>query len=235
LPDRDGSPSGPPPGDADDLLGDELAGLVEELAASPMANVAESSDGPAPVPDASRRASEGRLGSLRGMLLRIDERTRAARATRELSDEGARLRCLTFSAAGCRYGVPLANVSEVARVPVPSRLPYVPPWLLGITNLRGHIVPLLDFGPFLSGRPREAGAPGRMVVVHPVGGQVAVAFVVDLVHGIREYARTQVRQPAAAEESGPDRYVSGTCDDEGGPVRLLDVDRLLASDEVKAG
>jgi purine-binding chemotaxis protein CheW len=215
----------------DELLEDALAGLVEELAATAAASPPEGHEAAADAGDAAPDGAE-RLRSLKEMLLRIDERTRAARSSRTAPAE-ASLRCLTFSVTGRRYAVPLTHVTEVGRVPAPVPLPHVAPWLLGLTSLRGHILAMVDLQRFLTGRPRDAQEPGRLVIARSQAGDVVVGLVVDAVHGIREFPRADVGGMPEDGAAGEGRYVRGASRDGDAPVLLLDVEGLLGSDEMK--
>lgn len=84
-----------------------------------------------------------------------------------------------------RYGIELASVREIRRPPRVTPLPESPPWLRGVTNLRGTILAVLDLGVGL-GISTEA-APGagrksRLVVVHEDG--IEAGFCVDEVDGV---------------------------------------------------
>lgn len=152
-------------------------------------------------------------------------------------------RYLVCSIAGRRCALPLANVSEVGRVPATVPLPFVPGWIAGVINLRGHIVSLVDLAVLLSGRPSEA--PARMVVIGTREGDIFAASLVDAVHGIREVDVTTIAPPDEATAAVFGGYVSGIWHDvdEAGepdrvgtaarPVPILDVEQLVGSERVQ--
>ncbi|WP_304508374.1 chemotaxis protein CheW [Anaerotignum sp.] len=51
---------------------------------------------------------------------------------------------LTFISADLVYGIPIENVVEIITSPSITALPMVPPYVLGVINLRGQIVPIID-------------------------------------------------------------------------------------------
>ena len=51
---------------------------------------------------------------------------------------------LTFVCAGVEYGVEILRVQEIKGWDGVTRVPYTPPYLLGVMNLRGVIVPVID-------------------------------------------------------------------------------------------
>jgi purine-binding chemotaxis protein CheW len=78
------------------------------------------------------------------------------------------LRALAIPAGLDLYAVPMDAVREVVRVPVPTRLPTAPGFVLGLFNLRGEIVPLLDT-PALLGLSRIRGWSFVVVVRSSIG------------------------------------------------------------------
>src|SRR4029077_993805 len=55
-------------------------------------------------------------------------------------------RVLVIAFNGAYFAVPMASVRQVLRHPLVTRVPLSPPGLLGVVNVRGEIVPLLDTG-----------------------------------------------------------------------------------------
>jgi purine-binding chemotaxis protein CheW len=55
-------------------------------------------------------------------------------------------RVLVVAVNGAFFAVPMASVHQVLRHPLVTRVPLSPPGLLGVVNVRGEIVPLLDTG-----------------------------------------------------------------------------------------
>jgi purine-binding chemotaxis protein CheW len=53
-------------------------------------------------------------------------------------------RVLVIAANGAFFAVPMATVRQVLRHPLVTRVPLAPAGLLGVVNVRGEIVPLLD-------------------------------------------------------------------------------------------
>lgn len=108
--------------------------------------------------------------------------------------------CLA-SLAGDTFAFDLEAVREVLEVESVTRVPKTPPVLVGLANVRGAIVPLLDLRPLL-GLPVGAPDPAFAVVLRHQGHQVGV-----LVDGVPEICTV----PQEDIEPGPAR------DGEGGP------------------
>ncbi len=72
---------------------------------------------------------------------------------------------VALQVSGAALGVPLGQVNEINRGLDLTPVPCSPSAVLGVVNLRGEIVTLLDLGEILFGRPAVATADSRIVIV----------------------------------------------------------------------
>ena len=96
----------------------------------------------------------------------------------------------TWSGIGFRMGdvrlvAPFGEVSEVLSLPALTKVPSARPWVLGLANVRGTLLPILDLGMFIEGRKTSLGSRTRMMVVSQKG--VMAGLVVDEVFGLRHF------------------------------------------------
>jgi purine-binding chemotaxis protein CheW len=91
-------------------------------------------------------------------------------------------RLLTFRVGDQNYGVPAAQVREVARLPKLTSVPHGPHGLLGVANFRGEVLPVLSATLLLGG---TGGAEERAILVE---GQSPVALAVEQVETIADRA-----------------------------------------------
>jgi chemotaxis signal transduction protein len=96
----------------------------------------------------------------------------------DLGDD-RRERVLVVEVSGVQYGIPVAQTREVVRSPHLVRVPGAPSETLGIVNLRGAVVTVLDLAVILGRGSAEAGA--SIVLIE--NGARLVGFAVD---GVRE-------------------------------------------------
>jgi purine-binding chemotaxis protein CheW len=96
---------------------------------------------------------------------------------------------LTFFVRGEEYAIELTQVREVIPVDVITRVPQLPPAIVGVTNLRGAVVPVLDLSIKLFGEATaidrrtcivlvevdDAGAPAIGIMTEAVGQVLALA------------------------------------------------------------
>lgn len=139
----------------------------------------------------------------------------------------ARRACL-FSLAGLSFVVDVRSACEVAVFDEITPVPRAPRHLIGVANLRGTILPIMDICGALglpeSRRPRSV----RTLVVRD--GSLVVAAVVDSVLGLEPFdAILAPDSPSAVRARAPRQFVSGWLAWAGEIVPVLDVPQLIAA------
>lgn len=131
---------------------------------------------------------------------------------------------LTLTLGSEVYGVDILSVQEIIGLPDLTKLPRSPNHVLGVMNLRGMVVPVIDLR--LKLRLGET-APDPVVVVVRVGEKIMGA-VVDGVNDVIQIDPDQVQE--APDFSGTIKrdYLSGLIRYDEDMVILLAIDRLLA-------
>src|SRR5258707_14452178 len=113
----------------------------------------------------------------------LQARARAlARRPRRASAEGTTLEVLEFRLASERYAVESRLVQEVHPLRDLTPLPCTPPFVLGIVNVRGRILPVLDLKKFFD--LPESGITDIHVVVIVHAGDVELGILADAVAGV---------------------------------------------------
>jgi chemotaxis signal transduction protein len=104
----------------------------------------------------------------------------------------------------------------------------VPAWVLGVANVRGDIVSLVDLGAFLGLDGLPHGRPGRMVVARARPDELTAGLLVDQVRGIQFVPEDRISTASPVE--GPvTPYLRGVAEQGGRLLVFLDLDRLLLS------
>jgi purine-binding chemotaxis protein CheW len=148
----------------------------------------------------------------------------------------ARDRCLLCTVGRTRLALPMAQLRGVEPYEVVTPVPHVPAWVLGVTNVRGTVVGVVDLAGFL-GLGEGPLAGGRLLVCG--AGTRLVAFAVAAARDVLDYAPDTLipvagRGPATAGGRG-ERFVTALVPSEGSVVPLLDLQRLLGDDELVTG
>ncbi|WP_296245902.1 MULTISPECIES: chemotaxis protein CheW [unclassified Psychrobacter] len=133
-------------------------------------------------------------------LLRIADLARARKSDRrggkEFDWQG-----VVFEIGGQRLVAPMGQVSEVLSMPEYTSLPLVKPWMLGIANIRGRLLPLTDLSRFLQVPSRLSQMSQRKVIVIDYHNMFS-GLLVDQVLGIEQFTQDQYRAEAL-EPSSP--------------------------------
>ena len=138
---------------------------------------------------------------------------------------------LTFVCAGEEYGVEILCVQEIKGWEGVTRVPYTPPYLLGVMNLRGVIVPVIDLRARFGLASRSAGSTPVVIVVrvNTEGGEKTAGIVVDAVSEVYAVAPDDIKRTPDLGASRSLACVRGLTNVDHKMVMLLDVDQLVVS------
>jgi purine-binding chemotaxis protein CheW len=138
---------------------------------------------------------------------------------------------LTFVCAGEEYGVEILRVQEIKGWEGVTRVPYTPAYLLGVMNLRGVIVPVIDLRTRFGLAPRSADGSTVVIVVrvHSARGEKTAGIVVDAVSEVYGVADEDVKDAPELGSVADAACVRGLTNVDGKMVMLLDIDKLVNS------
>lgn len=154
-----------------------------------------------------------------------------AHTTQAPTDAGhGALQCLAFRLGGQDYGIPILHVQEIRERSRLTALPHSPPYIQGVLNLRGAVVPVIDLRARFQLEPLGPGGPAAVVVVVSVKGRLA-GLVVDAVSDVIQLGPDQCQAVPEFEGHAHRRFLSGLATVDGKMLILLDVERLLNPDE----
>jgi len=135
-------------------------------------------------------------------------------------------RYLTFHVADEAYAIAIQDVREIIGLLPITAVPQMPSAVLGVVNLRGRVIPVVDLRVRL-GLPGGAPSARTCIVVVDTGAQTGL--IVDAVEEVVEILGEQIEPPPALCADADAAFVVGL-----GKLRdqvkiVLDVRRLLAS------
>ncbi len=126
------------------------------------------------------------------------------------------------------YGVNVAKVLEIIRMPKATELPEVQhPCVLGAFNLRSHIIPLVDLGMWLGKEHLEDTEEPKTIVTE--FNSVTTAFKVSGVNRIHRISWEEVEAPSPYVSKISNNTVIGVVHLEDRIVFLLDLEKIVAS------
>ena len=134
-------------------------------------------------------------------------------------------RCLLFAAGGRLFGCEIAVVREIVPARRATRLPGAPEYVLGLINLRGTVVTVIDLVRRLGGESADARDGSIILVVY---GKGSVGLAVDEVRDVQSLVTQRVETTSGnAPEGVPAAIVRGLARTPEGLVTLLDVRAVL--------
>jgi purine-binding chemotaxis protein CheW len=143
---------------------------------------------------------------------------------------------LTFSVAGEEYAVGILRVREIIQYENVTRVPMTPPWVRGVMNLRGSVVPVVDLAVKFGLSETPVGPSTCAVIVEvELAGQFAVMGVMaDSVDQVVDLPLTGIEPPPPFGTRVRVEYLQGMAKLENGLALILDIDRVLSADELLA-
>ena len=127
-----------------------------------------------------------------------------------------------FRLAGDLFALPVGQVREVLRVREVTPVPHPPFPVIGVINLRGRVVPLLDLRARLALRATPPDDDSRVVLVE--SQKRRIGLLVDGVERVAQLAQSAIREPG---DGAGTPAVRGLHVDDGRETRLLDLSAIL--------
>ena len=138
---------------------------------------------------------------------------------------------LTFMLAGEEYGVDILRVQEIKGWDKVTRIPRTPDYVLGVINLRGAVVPIVDLRRRF-GLETIAFGPTTVIIVMRVVGdrnERTVGVVVDAVSEVYNVDPADTKPPPDVCGSVDTVFVKALATIEEKMLILLDIDRLIGN------
>lgn len=139
---------------------------------------------------------------------------------------------LTFVLGNETYGVDILRVQEIRGWSAVTKIPHAPPHVLGVLNLRGSIVPIVDLRMRFALERAEYTAITVIIVMSVVtpAGRRDFGVVVDGVSDVVDVDSAEVKPAPEFGARGATDYLLGLVSIAERMVVLLDIDRLIGRD-----
>ena len=134
---------------------------------------------------------------------------------------------VVFDLASEFYGVDIGDVREIIRMQSITRVPGAPPFVEGVINLRGSVVPVVDLRKRLALTINEQTQESRIVVVDIAGRDVGV--IVDGVNEVLRIPLSSIDPPSSMITDSDSDYLRGIARLEDKLIILLDLSKALAT------
>lgn len=141
---------------------------------------------------------------------------------------------LTFALAQELFAVDIHAVREIIEYGHLTSVPMMPPSILGVINLRGAVVPVIDLGLRFGGSATVIG-PRTCIVILEIAtddGLRVIGMVVDAVSEVLELSADQIEPAPSFGNRIRADFIRGMGKVNDRLVVLLDVGRVLSDDEI---
>jgi len=138
-----------------------------------------------------------------------------------------------FSAGGEDFCIDILKVQEIIRMVDITRLPNTPEYVEGVINLRGHVIPVIDFRKRCKLQAKTEWAPEhRRIVVAAIGARTAGLIVDKVSQVVKLELQGITPTPEVAMGLNGD-FISGIGKDCSGRLLiLLNLEKLITQDEL---
>jgi len=139
------------------------------------------------------------------------------------------LRWVTFRLDQEKYGINVMQVQEVLRITEIAPVPGSPEYVLGIINLRGNVVTVIDTRKRFGLEPRELDDSARIVIVE--SNDQVVGIMVDSVAEVVDLKASEVEAAPNVGTEDSSRFIQGVASQEGELLIIVDLNKLLTDEE----
>ena len=141
------------------------------------------------------------------------------------------LRVLAFSLNEENYCIDITEAKKVFTPGIVTRVPNAAPFVKGVANLHGTIIPLIDIRPFLGLAGGEVTQTSKMIVTEMKDGLVGI--VVDKIFEAREIEKDSIQPPLATLRGKMLELTLGQVQSELGIMAFLGLKKILGLEEFK--
>ncbi|MBF7073185.1 chemotaxis protein CheW [Glaciecola sp. MH2013] len=139
---------------------------------------------------------------------------------------------VTFQVADEIFSFPMLRVLEIIRIPTTVAVPLTPPTLIGLANLRGGVLPIIDLRKLLEFPTEDFNESSRVVVVDTGSASGKVGLVVDRVLQVKSVDKSQIDTSSNIQSNLDEKVLDGVIKmGDGEPViQLLNVAEVVKND-----
>lgn len=152
-----------------------------------------------------------------------------AKAAQSRSSDDPVIQWVTFRLAGETYGINVMQVQEVLRFTDIAPVPGASRHVLGIINLRGKVVTVIDTR-IRFGLPKGEINDNTRIVIIEASSHV-IGILVDSVAEVVYLRQSEIDSTPNIGSEESSRYIQGVCHKDGELLILVDLDRMLTEEE----
>lgn len=141
---------------------------------------------------------------------------------------------LTFSLAGEEYGIGILKVKEIIGMMPITTIPRTPSFVKGVINLRGKVIPVMDLR-LKFGMESVDYTERTCIIVVEIGDKgrsLLMGILVDSVSEVLSIKGVDIEETPSFGGGSESQYILGMAKMNGEVKILLDIDRVLSSEDI---
>ncbi|MDR0306932.1 MAG: chemotaxis protein CheW [Chitinispirillales bacterium] len=142
---------------------------------------------------------------------------------------------LTFRLMNEEYGIEILKVKEIIGVMAITSLPRTPPFVRGVINLRGKVIPVIDLRKKFEMQITDDTDMTCIIVVDVAarGGNIQIGILVDSVSEVLDIAGEDIENAPAFGTNIDTAFILGMAKAKGSVKILLNIEKVLSSTELE--
>lgn len=143
------------------------------------------------------------------LLLELEQSSCQSReiAEQQLLNAG-QFQYVRFRVSDCFLMIKVLSISEILPLPPVTQVPFTKPWVIGVSNIRGDVIPVSDLSHFLFERGIDQNKKNKLIILKGVGFNTAI--LVDEVLGMLDVVQDDINTDTSAIEEQTKPYIIGT-------------------------
>jgi purine-binding chemotaxis protein CheW len=142
---------------------------------------------------------------------------------------------LTFSLGEEKFAISVEHVQEVVELEQVTKVPNAPDYMLGIINLRGRVLPLLDTRMKLGLKRTEITKKSRIMILDLTTAEdknLQVGALVDIAKEVIELAPDDIQEAPDFENYKTQAPITGIVNNRGDITMIMDIDRIFSTADI---
>ena len=147
------------------------------------------------------------------------EETAAAAVNQEIQ-------LVAFNLGAEEYAIDILSVQEINRILPITRIPNAPHYVVGVINLRGNVIPVIDLHKRLNIQLQDNSEQTRIIILKV--GEMIAGIIVDGVTEVLKLDHGQIEEASNIATSVDNEFLLGVGKLEGRLIILLNLEKVLA-------
>ncbi len=141
----------------------------------------------------------------------------------------AEIKVVSFRVGEEVYAVDIMKIDSISEMMKTMKLPGLPSFMIGVANLRGDVIPVIDTRVKFMLEKKKDHSQDRIVVVFMEDTKIGI--VVDEVKEVLTLSQEQLEEPPSAGQRGA-RFISAIAKLEDRMLMIIDIDKVLTTEEL---